>query len=144
LLVQDTSTSTVILNRSFAFGDQINLTGITEAAVSGRNESYTANNRLQEGDGAWGTLAWTYDGVGNRTSEALNAVTNTYSYPSNSNTLSAGTQGATALRAFNYDGTGNVTADNRSSTTYSYTYNNRGRLSELAIDTTVTADYTYD
>jgi RHS repeat-associated protein len=135
-----------VRDRSFAFGDQINLTGITETAVSGRNESYvyTANNRLQEGDGAWGTLTWTYDGVGNRTSEALNAVTNTYSYPSNSNTLSAVTQGATALRSFNYDGAGNVTADNRSGTTYNYTYNNRGRLSELAIDTTVTADYTYD
>jgi hypothetical protein len=36
-----------------AFGDQINLTGITDNITSTRNESYiyTATNRLQEGDG---------------------------------------------------------------------------------------------
>jgi RHS repeat-associated protein len=145
-VVQDTSTSTVILNRSHAFSDQVNLTGITESAVSGRNESYvyTANNRLQEGDGAWGTLTWTYDGVGNRTSEVLGSTTSTYSYPSTANTLSSVTQGSTTVRSFSYDGAGNVTADTRSGTTYHYTINNRGRLAELTIGTTVTADYTYD
>ena len=60
ILVQDTSTSTVVLNRSYAFGDAINITGITDSLNSARSESYvyTASNRLQEGDGIWGTLTW--------------------------------------------------------------------------------------
>ena len=37
-----------------------------------------------------------------------------------------------------------VTADTRGSTAYNYSYNKRNRLAELAIASTVTADYTYD
>jgi RHS repeat-associated protein len=149
LQVQDTSTSTVVVNRSHAFGDQINLTGITDQITSTRNESYiyTATNRLQEGDGIWGTLTWGYDGVGNRSSEVLTSggsTTTTYNYPTSSNQLSTVTQGSSTVRSFSYDGAGNVTADSRSGTTYTYSYNNRGRLAELSIGSTVTADYTYD
>jgi YD repeat-containing protein len=50
--------ATAVIQRGFARGDDINLTGIAEGAVSGRDETdvYTAANRLQEGDGPWGTL----------------------------------------------------------------------------------------
>jgi RHS repeat-associated protein len=48
------------------------------------------------------------------------------------------------VRSFSYDGAGNVTADTRGSTAYNYRYNKRGRLDELSIGSTVTADYTYD
>jgi uncharacterized protein RhaS with RHS repeats len=48
------------------------------------------------------------------------------------------------VRAFSYDGAGNITADTRGSTTYTYRYNKRGRLDQLTIGATVTADYTYD
>ena len=147
LQVQDTSTSTVVVNRSYAFGDNINITGITDNLNSSRSEAYTYtdSNRLQEGDGIWGTLTWTYDGVGNRTSEALtSSYSNTYNYPSGSNLLSSETQSSTTVRSFSYDGAGNVTADTRGSTTYNYVYNKRNRLAELDIGSTVTADYTYD
>ena len=48
LTVQDGST--VILDRAHAFGDGLNLTGITDNLISARSESYlyTATNRLQE------------------------------------------------------------------------------------------------
>ena len=149
LQVQDTSTSTMVVNRSHSFGDGINLTQITDNITSTRNETYTytASNRLQEGDGIWGALTWGYDSVGNRSSEVLTSgstTTNTYNYPTGSNKLSTITQGATTVRTFTHDGAGNITADNRSGTTYNYSYNNRGRLSELSIGSTVTADYTYD
>ncbi len=150
LQVQNSSGSTVVLNRSLSFGDGINLTGITDNITPTRNETYvyTATNRLQEGDGIWGALTWAYDGVGNRTSEVLTSggttTTSTYSYPAGSNQLATVTQGSTTVRAFSYDGTGNITADNRSGTTYNYNYNNRGRLAELSIGSTVTADYVYD
>jgi RHS repeat-associated protein len=138
-----------VINRSYTIGDSINITGIADSLTSARSEAYTytASNRLQEGDGIWGTLVWTYDGVGNRASEALTSgstTTNTYNYPSTSNLLSSLTQSSTTVRSFSYDGAGNVTADTRGSTTYNYAYNKRNRLAELTIGSTVTADYTYD
>jgi RHS repeat-associated protein len=99
----------------------------------------------QRGNGIWGSLNWTYDLVGNRTSETLTGSTaNTFNYPATSNQLASVTQGAITLRGFSYDGAGNVTADNRGGTTYNYRYNQRGRLDELTIGATVTADYVYD
>jgi hypothetical protein len=78
LQVQDASTSTVMLDRSHAFGDGLNLTGITDNITSARTESYaySATNRLAQGTGIWGTLTWGYDPVGNRASEALAAGAN--------------------------------------------------------------------
>jgi RHS repeat-associated protein len=61
----------------------------------------------------------------------------------NSNRLSAVTEGAN-VRSFGHDGAGNITADNRAGTTYNYRYNKRGRLDQLSIGATVTADYLYD
>ena len=52
--------ATAIIDRSHAFGDGINLTGITETTVSGRSEiyAYTNANRLQNATGPWDTLAY--------------------------------------------------------------------------------------
>jgi YD repeat-containing protein len=124
ILVQDTSTSTTVLDRSYAFGDDINLTGITDNLTSARTETlgYTATNRLNSAAGIWGSLAWTYDDVGNRASEALTSgstTTWTYAYPSTNNKLSTVTQGSN-VRTFTHDAAGNVTADDRSGTTYNY------------------------
>lgn len=115
--------ATVILDRSHAFSDGLNLTGITDNLTSARSESYlyTATNRLQESGGIWGALTWTYDFVGNRTSEVLtsgSATTRTYDYPGASNKLSTVTEGA-SVRTFTHDGSGNVTADDRAGTTLS-------------------------
>jgi len=126
--------------------DNVNLTAIAENAVAGRNEAYlyTPANRLQEGDGPWGTLAWTYDLVGNRTAEVLNGTaTSLFNYPSSSNRLATVTRGSTTLRSFTYDGAGNVVADSRSGAVYNYHHNNRGRLDEFSAGAQL-ADYTYD
>jgi YD repeat-containing protein len=105
-----------------------------------------AANRLNSASGIWGSLAWTYDGVGNRASEALTSgstTTWTYAHPSTNNKLSTVTQGSN-VRTFTHDAAGNVTADDRVGTTYNYRYNNRARLDRLTIGSTVTADCTYD
>jgi RHS repeat-associated protein len=141
--------TTAIIDRTHAFSDGINLTGFTESAVSGRNEgyAYTAANRLQNATGPWDTLAYSYDLVGNRTSEALTQGSTTttwsYAYPSGSNRLSTVTQGAN-VRTLTHDGAGNISADARLGTTYNYRYNKRGRLDQLSVGSTVTADYIYD
>jgi YD repeat-containing protein len=108
--------ATGIIDRTHAFGDGINLTGITESAVSGRNEGYAYSNanRLQNATGPWDMLTYSYDLVGNRTSEALTqgSITTTwsYAYPSGSNLLSTVTEGAN-VRTFTHDGGGNISAD---------------------------------
>jgi RHS repeat-associated protein len=138
------------LRRIHAYGDGLNLTGITETAVAGRNESYTytPTNRLQNATGIWGSLTWSYDGVGNRTQEVLNdgstVTTSGYGYPAGSNRLSDVTQGAATVRSFTHDAAGNITHDDRAGTVYRYIYNDRGRLQQLRIDSEIRANYRYD
>lgn len=99
------------------YGDGINLTAIAETAVAGRNESYayTAANRLQTADGAWGSLSYSYDPVGNRTQEALDdgstVTTSVYSYPAGSNRLADVTQASIPVRSFTpaFAGAGSMT-----------------------------------
>jgi YD repeat-containing protein len=73
LKAQNTGTSATVLDRGHSFGDDINLTGITDNVTPARTETYayTPANRLQTAGGIWGALAYGYDSVGNRTSEAL-------------------------------------------------------------------------
>jgi len=85
--------------------------------------------------------------IANNTTESVPTVaaaTNSYGYPTTNNLLSTIAQGATTVRSFTYDAVGNVTADTRGSTVYNYRYNNRNRLDQLTIGSTVTANYTYD
>jgi RHS repeat-associated protein len=110
--VLDPSTSTYILNRTYAFGDGVNLTAITDDRTA--------------------------------PSPTPGSTGNDYSYPGTNNKLASIAQGVTTVRSFSYDGAGNITADTRGSTTYNYRYNKRGRLDQLTIGSTVTADYTYD
>jgi RHS repeat-associated protein len=147
LIVEDASTSNVVVSRTYTVGDGINITGIADNVNSARSEAYvyTASNRLQQSQGIWGTLNWTYDGVGNRTSEALSpGYSNTYNYAAGNNRLASLTQGGTTIRAFSYDGAGNLIADSNGSTTYNYGYNNRGRLATLTVGSTQTSSYFYD
>jgi uncharacterized protein RhaS with RHS repeats len=138
------------LRRTHSYADGINLTGITEAAVAGRDESYayTASNRLQNADGIWGSLSYAYDGVGNRTSEILDdgatATTSVYTYPATSNRVASVTQGAATVRTFAYDAAGNIMNDIRSGTGHRYFYNDRGRLKQSQVDGQVRANYRYD
>lgn len=58
--------------------------------------AYTPANRLQSATGPWGSLSWTYDGVGNRLTEVAGA-TRTYAYPTTSNKLTSVIEGVTLL-----------------------------------------------
>jgi YD repeat-containing protein len=139
ILVQNASTSNVVVDRAYTFGDGINITGIADNVNPARSEAYvyTASNRLQQGGGIWGTLSWSYDGVGNRTSEALSpGYSNTYNYAGSNNQLASLTQGSTTIRAFSYDGAGNLITDGNGATTYNYGYNNSGRLATLTVGST--------
>ena len=59
--------------------DLLNLTGIADAVTPANSAtfSYSPANRLATAAGPWGSLSWTYDGVGNRLTEVLGAALQT-------------------------------------------------------------------
>ena len=65
-----------LVNRAHTRSDNLNLTNIFDNITPANNVTlwHTPSNRLQNGDGPWGTRTWFYDGVGNRTQEAATPV----------------------------------------------------------------------
>ncbi len=104
---------------------------------------YDALDRLSTAtsSGIWGSLGWTYDGVGNRQTENSNS----YSYFSNTNKLSAANG-----KSYGYDNNGNTTTEaarqyiynqnqrliqvNNGATTASYTYNGNGQRAKKVVN----------
>lgn len=121
-------------NMTFADDANGNITGITNNIDGTKSKSFTydALDRLATAtaSGLWGSLAWTYDGAGNRLTENGNS----YTYAPNSNKLT----GANGI-SFGYDNNGNTT----SQAARSYTYNQNQRLIQV-VDGALTANYTYN
>ncbi len=93
---------------------------------------YDAIDRLSTATatGIWGTLGWTYDGVGNRLTENGN----NYAYSTNTNKLTS----ANGI-SFGYDNNGNTTTEGAKQ----YIYNQNQRLIQVNNGAT-TAYYTYN
>jgi len=123
-----------ILNLTSGFDANGNITGITNALDATKNKlfTYDALDRLSTAtsSGIWGSLGWTYDGVGNRQTEN----SNTYTYTPNTNKLSAANG-----KSFGYDNNGNTATENARQ----YTYNQNQRLIQV-VDGAMTANYTYN
>jgi YD repeat-containing protein len=128
--------TTVIAGTTYAYGDQLNLTGITDqvTAANSNSLSYSATNRLATASGAWGNASYSYDAVGNRLSDVVTGSINSNrqsSIDSFSNRLTGMTENAAALRTYTYDWAGNIITDVRPGETYAYTYNKRNRLASV-------------
>jgi RHS repeat-associated protein len=128
-------TAGTAMNLSYASYDANgNITAITNALDATKNKSFTydALDRLSTAtaSGIWGSLGWTYDGVGNRQTEGSTV----YSYAPGTNKLTGA--GGTS---FGYDNNGNTT----SQAARSYTYNQNQRLIQV-VDGAMTAGYTYN
>jgi RHS repeat-associated protein len=94
-----------------------------------------------------GKLKWSYDKVGNRLTEVeefATIVTNSYAYPATNNRITDVKQGTTTVRSFLYDAMGNLTKDTKGTVATDYVYNNRNRLSQAKIGTTIKGNYVYD
>jgi len=128
-------TAGTAMNLSYASYDANgNITAITNALDATKNKSFTYDNldRLSTANasGIWGSLGWTYDGVGNRQTEN----SNTYTYAPNTNKLTT----ANGI-SFGYDNNGNTTT--QSSRVFTYSQNQR--LIQV-VDGAMTANYTYN
>ena len=93
---------------------------------------------LASASGSYGSLAWGYDGVGNR----LNEGAANYTYPPTSNRLTS--ISVPAARTFLYDAMGNIKSDQRSTGLYTYTYDASGRMASVKKDGTSQATYLYN
>jgi RHS repeat-associated protein len=113
-------------NLTYGYDYNGNITSI----APGKTFTYDALDRLATGTGTWGSLSWTYDGVGNRLTEN----TTGYTYTANSNKLN--TVGGLS---YGYDNNGNTTSEG----SRLYTHNQNQRMIQ-AVNGTTTANYTYN
>jgi RHS repeat-associated protein len=125
-------TAGTALNLTYADDASGNITGITNTLDATNNKSFTYDtlDRLTGGTGSWGSLGWTYDGVGNRQTEN----TNSYTYTANTNKLNSANG-----KSYGYDNNGNTTTENARI----YTYNQNQRLIQVT-DGAMTVGYTYN
>jgi len=111
-----------------------NIMTINNALDPTKNKAFTYDSldRLSTAtsSGIWGSLAWTYDGVGNRQTEN----STTYSYTPSTNKLN--TVGGVS---YGFDNNGNTTSQGARQ----YTYNQNQRLVQV-VDGAMTANYTYN
>jgi RHS repeat-associated protein len=128
-------TAAGVMNQSYPTYDANgNIMAINNALEATKNKSFTydALDRLSTATsaGIWGSLTWSYDGVGNRLTENAN----TYTYAPNTNKLTA----ANGI-SFGYDNNGNTTSE----ASRIYTYNQNQRLIQV-VDGAMTANYAYN
>jgi len=111
-----------VQNLNYRYDNNGNITSITDNLDSTKSKSYGYDSldRLINATGPWGSLSYTYDGVGNRQTES-NGGSSTYGYQPNSNRLL--TVSGAKNYTFGYDANGNTTADN--SRTFIYNQNQR-------------------
>lgn len=138
-----TGTAGSIQNLTYTYDANGNITGITNNLDQTMNKAYTYDplDRMATATGPWGTLGWTYDGVGNRQNETANSNATIYSYTANKLNSTAG--GKTLN--FGYDSNGNTVADSRALTAdRSFTYNQNQRLIKVTEGGTTKGVYVYN
>ena len=104
-----------------------------------RSYDYDSLDRLATATGPWGSLGWTYDGIGNRGTQTENASTSTYAYQTGTNKLT-GISGAQTA-SFTFDANGNTDLENSSR---DYIYNQNQRLISVVDSGITKGDYVYN
>jgi len=129
-----------MMEQNFSYDDNGNLFSISAPNTPWLDQrlDYDAQNRLVSAVGAYGTIGYTYDMVGNSLSRTINAQTDTYSYQPGTNRLAAisGTKPAT----FSYDANGKITEID----TKTLIYNQNNRLIRVEEEVDILAEYRYN
>src|SRR3989304_7825238 len=110
-----------LINRAYSYDNAGNILGITDSIDSSRTQTFTYDhlNRLAQAQStSYGTLAYTYNQIGNITSkEGIN-----YTYPA-SGSGSVRPHAVTATsngKTYIYDANGNMTGDTQRTIAYNY------------------------
>ena len=140
--------SPTIRNISYGYDAADNVTGITDAILASNSQTLTFDvlNRLKtatSGTGGYGSLAWTYDNVGNELSSTAGLLTTTYGYTSGSNRLASITQGTTTSVSTNANGNITSIPPANSATAATFAYNVTNRLASVT-GTSPAPSFVYD
>jgi RHS repeat-associated protein len=148
------SGSAAVQSLGYTYDADDNVTAIADGVTSGNSQSFSYDvlNRLVGATGGYGTIAYTYDPVGNlvvrRTTNGSQSATEDFSYVANSNRLAWVSQDGNMYRQFLYTPTGNVAFDINGSSAAGLVYNNDNRLSAVTASnlyaTSLGTLYTYD
>ena len=128
-------TAGTVMNLTYTNDANGNITSITNVLDTTKSKSfaYDAIDRLVSANGVWGSLGWSYDGVGNRQTQT-NGGTNIYVYQAGNNKLTS----ANGI-SYGYDNNGNTTIEG----TRQYFYNQNQRLIQVN-DGGISAAYAYN
>jgi len=128
-----------------------NITSITDNLTASRTETYQYDglSRLSQAVGAYGTIDYTYDLVGNRLTRVWDIGGTAYgevlAYGAGTHQLATVTGGGGAnVRTMTYAASGQLATDEKNGTTYVYDYDDAGRMVEALNGTASLASYAYD
>jgi len=124
--------STTLLDLNYTFDPVGNV-----ASINTESYSYDFLNRQTVATGAWGTVKYGYDGVGNRLWFYKSPTNTTYGYGAYDRLTSVGST------TYTYDNNGNQKTQTTGSTTTSYFYDFDNRLTSVARGSSTLGNYTY-
>ena len=129
-----------VQNLSYTREPAGNITAITDNLDPSNSQSLVYDDlyRLVGATGPYGSIAYTYDAVGNRLSKTTDGQTHTYTYEQGTNRLRA-VEGAGA-KTFEYDPNGNTLSENERA----YAYNQHNRLTNILQDGSSLAEHVYN
>ena len=145
-----------VFDVGYAYDKASNIIAITDRNQVSRSQQfeYDALNRLVVAAGNYGTMAYSYDGVGNRLSREHTGVTREsewleqYAYADTSNRLMMvhKQQGTLdSYRTFSYDSTGNMVGDEQKSQDHrQLAYSTSNRLSSVVQSKHADTSYVYN
>jgi RHS repeat-associated protein len=148
--LQDVNGTRSILDEQISYDNVDNPTAITHADLTTDTYSYDALDRLTGvcydasvcDEAATDFVRWTYDAVGNRTSETRPEGTTNYSVSAATGQLLS-TSGPGAASTFTYNARGELTTKTVGSTSTTYGYDATGRVLSETSGSNAT-NYTYD
>jgi len=130
--IKTTLGSTTLLDLNYTYDAVGNVLGIDTESYS-----YDQLDRLVSSAGPWGSLAYAYDGVGNRLWSTAGGTNTTYTYGQYNRLLSAGTS------TYTYDNAGALKTQTQGSTTTAYTYDTDKRLTRVSQGSSTLGSYAY-
>jgi RHS repeat-associated protein len=129
------------MEQTFTYDHNSNLKTIhgTNTPWYNQDFNYDDLNRLTNATGAYGSINYTYDNVGNRMTRTIDSQTETYTYIAGTNKLYQ-VNGTGGSITYAYDANGNITGINDKT----LTYNQNNRLIRVEENSDILGEYQYN